>query len=70
MFQIGLLFAADTLYVWDAEKKFVQLKLEHSRLAHHDRVERRDMTIIGDIKEKGDVTTVEDSKDSNSNNSV
>jgi hypothetical protein len=33
-FQIDLLFASNTLWVWDTEKRFQELKLEHSDLVH------------------------------------
>jgi hypothetical protein len=32
--QIDLLFGSNTLWVWDTEKKFQELKLEHSALVH------------------------------------
>lgn len=32
--QIDLLFASDTIWVWDTEKRFQELKLEHAALVH------------------------------------
>lgn len=32
--QIDLLFASNTLWVWDTEKRFKELKLEHAQLVN------------------------------------
>jgi hypothetical protein len=59
LFQIDLLFASNTLWVWDTEKRFKELKLEHSELVHgvdHDQDSNGDSKEI----ENGGAESIED----------
>lgn len=59
-FQIDLLFGSNTLWVWDTEKKFQELKLEHSELVHgvdHHKLSKQVEHINEKVDEKGDATT-------------
>ncbi len=64
--EIDLLFASNTLWVWETEKRFRELKLEHQELVHgvdhrHRQVEEdleevkygMGMTAVEDVSQEG-----------------
>ncbi|KAN0116906.1 general substrate transporter [Hyaloscypha variabilis] len=58
--EIDLLFASNTLWVWDTEKRFQELKLEHSDLVHgvdHHRggKDNRAIELVEDVSDENTV---------------
>lgn len=57
--QIDLLFASKTPFVWETEKRFQELRLEHSNLVRGGQRNRK----VADIEEKTEATETAETAD-------